>query len=181
MDSVVALFHSSNVEPVSCIYTVDGYKNYQLSLSSKKESNLEINYSKPTNWIFSNPDNPSQGSCTPADKKSQSCPLKEQSALTFYNINIGGGVRVSIYGNIISSALSSQYGKVNYDTALNYCKGTKECRIDIEDSQGVFYGDVIVDMYNNMKILTVRSLTPLANISQIGGYNVIEVGYSYQK
>lgn len=179
LDSVSAPYHSSEVEPVSCTYTVDGYNNYQLFLSSKKEANLEVYYGNPSNWKFTSSDNPYQANCTTLSRESNSCPLKEQSAVIFYNVNIGSGVIASINNTVISNAQTSQYKKVNYETALNYCRGVRECRINFESSDRVFYGDVTVDMYNGMKILKVSSITPLARIDQIGIYNAVEVKASF--
>ncbi len=177
LDSVIASFHSPQVEPVTCVYRVNGYKNYELSISAKKESNLEIYYSKPSKWVFSESDKSYQGVCSGAEWGAHGCPLKVQPALILYNVNIGSGVKTSINNNVIGTLLTSQYGKVNYDTALNYCKGTRECRINIESSQGVFYGDVTADMYNNMKIMRVSSITPLADVTQMSSYNAVEVSF----
>ena len=187
LDAVIASFHSPNVEPVSCVYAVDGNKHYQISLSAKVESNLSVFYKKPTNWVFANSENAYQGLCVSADKGAKACPLKEEAALIFYNANMGNGVTASIDKNYISSVSTSQYGKVNYESALNYCQGVRECRIGFDSSQVIYYvgqgfsyGEVTVDMYNNMKILKISAITPLADISQIGAYNAVEIGYSYQ-
>ena len=176
--SVTASFHSPNVDPVVCHFKGKAQYNSSMQLYSKKESTLEIFYSDPTNWTFPNSATPYSGTCSAINSNAQLCPLKEQPALVFYNANMGGGVSVSINNTEVSRALSNQYGKVNYDTALHYCKGGKECRIDFASTQGMFYGDVTVDVENNMKIVRVNTINPsYVSIGQMGGYNAVQVNF----
>jgi len=178
LDSVSATFHSPEVEAVSCKYRVPGNNSDPIYISSKKESNLEIAYNKPTNWNFLDPEKPYVGECATVNGNPESCPLKEQPALIFYNANIGSVVTASINNHDISSSVSSQYKKVNFDAAINYCGGSKECRIDFRSNEGMFYGGVTVDMDNQMKIISINSINPsYVNLSQSGAYNAVEIGF----
>ncbi len=177
--SVTGTFHSPSVASPSCQYNGPGgygnNPNYYLYFNGKMESNLEIYYNTPTNWTLTNG---YKGSCRIINNDPQSCPLKEQPALVFYNENMGGGITVLINNTEVSRELTNGYGKVNYDTALHYCKGGKECRIDFSSTQGMYYGDVTVDMENSMKITKINSINPsYVSIRQNGGYNAVEVRY----
>ena len=104
-----------------------------------------------------------------------------KAAIVVHNKDLMYGFEgFAMNGAAISPNISfNSYYSILMESVMTICAGTKECHIALKSADGVTtYGDVVVDMDNNMKILRVTPTNPTAySVVQVGTNNV-EVSYN---
>jgi hypothetical protein len=179
-ENAIAPFHSSTNLTVECHYK-NVTTNADIVLKSLPTANLEAFYEKTQSWQW---DASAQlAKCADANLlgKPDLCPLKAKSALVIYNRDIMYGV--NIVSNISNANLSqvgiNAYTSILIEDLISTCGSVKECHLGLKSPKGDEFGEVVVDMQNNMKIISITPANPnIYRLSQVGGNNVVEVGFN---